>query len=307
MSKGSVGFSMHPRWVDGDPESRTGINLEKAKGFLDPLQTAGLGVLEFVLNPGDPYWPLFEPLMDVCLGLGFRLSFHAPYQQPYTIAGFAGRCPVLPEYAPEPSSAAGIRRDYGRMLDIAARYAPATVVVHGACSSTRPAADLEVDTLGFLGWALDRYTSLDFALENLGADPGRTKVGANRGDLLQIMHRMNRPRLGICWDMGHMVMNYARAGEDPTIMENSTPELDWLRQVRHVHLHDISERGVDHYPLMYGRVPYRPWLVALLAAGFTGAVVFEIKGGQLAHLELSQILALLRNNIADVAGILEGR
>lgn len=312
MSQRLVGFSMHPRWVGSDLESRTCVNLDKVKKLLEPLRAAGLGVLEFVLNPGDPYWSQFEPLMDVCVDLGFKLSFHAPYQQPYTLAGFTDRCSTPPESYnvlgdnPE-SSAADIKRDYEPMLDIAAHYGPATIVVHGACSSTRPAADLLADTRAFLEWALDCYPSLDFALENLGVDPGRTKIGADQANLLPIMLQLNHPRLGICWDMGHTAMNHARAEEDFAILENSTPELDWLRQVRHVHLHDLSERGVDHYPLMYGRVPYRRWLNALVVAGFVGTVVLEIKGHQLAHLELSQILSLLWNNVADIAGILEGR
>jgi len=291
MSNILIGFSMHPRWAYG----------ATLAGFLEPLRTAGLGALEFVLDDNDADWPQFGPLMERCQRLGFVSCFHAPYRSPYTVTGFAGR------------GQAQVQADYAPMLDIAARFGPATVVVHGAHSAIRPRPELVADTAAFLRWALDRYPSLTLALENLTLDPGRTKIGAgNRDELLRIVEEIDDPRLGICWDLGHDVMNDCY----------DLPDEIWLRRVCHVHLHDVNEQGVDHYPLIYGRTPYETWLPALAKAGFAGIVGLELKGrqlvalgfkgpvalelerGQLTSLELPQIMEMLADSVSKARRLL---
>ena len=273
MSNTRVGFSMHPRWTYGTT----------LMGFLEPLRAAGLKALEFGLDVNDADWPRFEPLMDECQRLGFDLCFHAPYRRPYTISGFSGR------------ERARIADDYAPMLEIAARFGPAAVVIHGACSATRRQEKLRADTVAFLRWALERYPSLTLALENLTLDANRIKIGANsRPELSRIVGEIEAPRLGICWDLGHDVVNDCY----------DLPDKTWLRRVCHVHLHDVSEQGVDHYPLMYGRVPYQLWLPALVETGFEGIVTMELKGGQLAFMEPPRIMEILAKNVAEIHGML---
>jgi len=267
-----VGFSMHPRWAFG----------EALPGFLEPLRAAGLRALEFGLHAHEPDWPRSLPLMEECRRLGFVLCFHAPYLAPYTAAGFAG------EQREE------IQAAYAPMLDVAARFAPAPLVVHGAWSDTRPHDALYADTVAFLEWVLERYPSLVPALENLVPDPRRGKIGTTRAETLRIVEEVGDRRLGLCWDMGHDV----KAGR------LSAPGVAWLRHVVHVHLHDIDENGTDHYPLLYGRAPYRAWLPTLVQAGFRGIVTLEIKGEQLAHLEFEQVKRMLTASVAEIARLL---
>ncbi len=273
MRKPEVGFSMHPRWAFA----------QALLGFLGPLREAGLRALEFELWDRDPDWPRFLPLMENCQRLGFRLCFHAPYRPPYSIAGFAGerRAEIEAAYAP--------------MLDVAARFPPASLVVHGAWSETRPHDALRADTVAFLRWVLERYPGLMPALENVVPDPRRIKIGTTRVEVLEIVEEVGNQRLGICWDMGHDV----KAGR------LDTPPAAWLSRVVHVHLHDIDGRGVDHYPLLYGQVPYPVWLPALLRSGFDGIVTLEIKGNQLAHLGVERITRVLLHSITEVARSLE--
>jgi len=263
---------MHPRWAFG----------EALPGFLEPLRTAGLQALEFELWDGDPDWPRFLPLMEECQRLGLEPCFHAPYRGSYNIVGFTRerREEIQAAFAP--------------LLDVAARFAPAPVVIHGAWSETRPRETLYTDTVVFLEWMLDHYPALVLALENLVPNPHRVKVGATRAEILRIVEEVGDHRLGLCWDMGHDVL----AGR------LSLPEDAFLRHVVHVHLHDIDENGTDHYPLLYGRVPYRAWLPALVQAGFGGIVTLEIKGGQLAHLKLEQTMQALTASIAEIARLL---
>ena len=263
---------MHPRWASG----------KTLPGFLAPLRAAGLRALEFELWEYAPDWPRFLPLMEDCQRLGLELCFHAPYLAPYTIAGFAGegRKEIQAAYAP--------------MLNVAARFAPAPVVIHGAWSETGPHDALYADTIAFLEWVLDHYRSLVPALENLVPDSRRDKIGTTRAEILRIVEKTDDRRLGVCWDMGHDVL----AGR------LSVPEEAFLRRVVHVHLHDVDEHGTDHYPLLYGRVPYRTWLPALAQAGFGGIVTLEIKGGQLVHLKLEQIKQSLTTSVARIARLL---
>ena len=272
MNQTEVGFSMHPRWAFG------GALVD----FLEPLHAAGLRALEFELWDRDADWPRFVPLMEDCRRLGFRLCFHAPYRGSYNVAGFSGdrRDELVAAYAP--------------MLDVAARFAPAPLVIHGAHSDTRSHDALYSDTVAFLEWVVDRYPMLMPALENLGPNPHLVKIGVTRDEVLRIVGQIGHHRLGICWDMGHQVL----AGD------LIVPGVEWLRRVSHVHVHDVGENGKDHYPLLYGRVPYAAWLPALVQAGFTGVATLEIKGGQLTHLALEQIMQVLASSVAQVAQFL---
>jgi len=272
VSRPLVGFNMHPYWAMGDALA----------GFLAPLRAAGLRALEFGLDTNEGGWPSTVPLIENCQRLGFALSFHAPYLPPYTIAGFAGH------------ERAKIEADYAPMLDIAARFGPATVVVHGAQSETRSQDEVYADTLAFFQWALERYPSLTFALENLNAVPGRARIGPDRAELLRLVQEIGDPQLGLCWDMGHDAQSGVR----------DTPQDAWLRHVCHVHVHDINGQGLDHFPLLYGRVPYQTWLPVLAAAGFGGIATLEIKGRQLSEMRIDWIIKVLVASIGEIQQLL---
>jgi sugar phosphate isomerase/epimerase len=264
-----VGFSMHPQWAEA----------EQAAEFLQPLREVGLGAVEFELDSNDRHWAQFEPLMRECRALGFALCFHGPYRLPRTIAGFAGRqrAEIVASLAP--------------MYDIAAEYGPTTVVIHGAKSADRSQTLLYTDTVAFLRWVLDRYVTLTVALENINPDPAANKVGTNRPDVFQIVQEISHPRLGICWDVGHDVNSGA----------TEPPRDAWLRRVRHVHIHDLDGSGLDHYPLIHGRVKPERWLPPLMEAGFSGIVTLEVSGVRFKSIPPNRILPTLAESVRAIS------
>jgi sugar phosphate isomerase/epimerase len=299
-----IGFSMHPNWARGLPSLRA---------FLDPLQEAGLTALEFELDSNDPTWPEFQPLMEACRELGYRLCFHAPYRPPSTIAGFTS------------DKGEEIAQSLAPLYDIAAQHGPATIVVHGAKSGpgaagrsggpAQPMAGrgsgehardlLYADTVAFLDWVLEQYPTLSLALENLNPSPDVIKIGDSRAELLHIVREIEHPDLGICWDIGHDV-NAGRV---------EVPGPVWLRQVQHVHIHDLDDEGQDHLPLIYGRVRPEHWLPPLIRTGFDGIITLELNGRRCGFLWPDRtppkrdgvpVMPALVNSIAAIADAIRG-
>jgi len=255
----------------------------------------GLKAVEFELDANLPHWAQFEPLMDACHALGLVLCFHAPYRPPHTIAGFDG------------SRRQDIVEDYTPMLSLANSWAgrqaqPVRVVVHPAKSSTAQAGArheaLTRDTLAFLTWALEAFPGLHFAVENMNrAKPGEVRVGTTRPELAALAAKFDPARLGICWDFGH----------DALCGRFDLPDPAFLARVAHVHVHDLDAGGLDHYPLVFGRVPAADWLRALARSGLASSraavASLELKGSQLSgwpleetHRALLSSLRLIRRS-----------
>ena len=271
-----VGFSMHPRWASG----------AELSAFLSPLQAAGLSALEFELDENLDMWQAFAPLMVGVMQLGMQLSFHAPHRSPYSLAGFAGPRRVE------------IEQKHRTMLDLASGWAERdgemkTVVIHAATAQKPADPDLLImDTLSFLSWALETYPGLLFALENNHPVTGsQVKVGVARQEVLNLVAALHHPRLRVCWDMGHDYLHGSPL----------EPESEWLAQVVHVHLHDVNDIGFDHFPLVYGRVPYQPWLRALKGVGMNGTIILELKGHQLKDWQPDRIQTALVDSIRAIA------
>lgn len=267
----TIGFSMHPNWVRG----------HSLGAFLDPLHAAGLSALEFELDSNDPTWPEFDPLMEACRALGYQLCFHAPYRGQRTIAGFAE------------DQAEEIAQSLAPLYDIAARYGPATIVLHGARApaSKRPRHLLYADTLAFIEWVLEQYPTLTMALENVNPHPDVIKIGDGRAELLHIVREIDYPAVGICWDIGHDV----NAGR------TELPGPVWLRHVQHVHIHDLDDAGQDHFPLIYGRVLPQRWLPPLVRTGFDGIITLELNGPRCAFLWPDRIMPALVDSVRAIA------
>ncbi len=274
-----IGFSMHPRWAGTD-------GLE---AFCAPLIRAGLSSLEFELDNLQKDWPAFKPLLESAFRMGLGLSFHAPYRFPHSLVGFADQ------------ERNRIQEDYRPVLTIAETWAQKslkcqTLVIHAAVGQEPVNQEaLITDTLAFLAWILEEFPDLQLALENNHpARPGEVKPGVEPEDVLSMVAALDTPRLGVCWDLGH---DYLRQKEAVLTRE-------WLSKVVHVHVHDVDDRGEDHFPLIFGRVPYERWLGAWKTQAGGGGVVLELKGKHLQNWAPAQIAKVLETSISQLNKVL---
>jgi sugar phosphate isomerase/epimerase len=272
-----LSFGLHPKWIESSGGSLDGV--------LNPLQAAGLSALEFTLNP-DEEWEEMRALAEQCVRLGHRCHFHSPYKDPFNSEGFAS------------NRRDEIKQLYAPLFTLIERWAndgdlfPA-VVIHGAHGKTS-LTQLAEDTAHFLEWALAQTTRTQLMLENLPPKPGYIRVGESHEQVLEIVCGIHHPRLNVCWDLGHDVLQgYTQL-----------PSEDFLKAVRHVHIHDINDAGEDHFPLVYGNVPWQKDLRALKRVNFNGAVTMEINGHRASRLDhlhqrLAESMAMMRKVVTD--------
>ncbi|MCI0476579.1 MAG: sugar phosphate isomerase/epimerase, partial [Anaerolineales bacterium] len=241
---------------------------------LAPLKAAGMSVLEFTLHPEGEEWGAMCALAEECVDAGYRCHFHAPYQGAFNADGFSAprREELIARYTPP--------LDFAERMAERGGYAP-SLVIHGA-HGTGTLAQLTEDTRQFLEWVLERTRHARVMLENLPPKNGFTRLGETPEQIVALVRTINHPRLNVCWDFGHSVLQ-----------NQGLPADDFLRVVRHVHIHDINAAREDHLPLVFGNVPWQDDLRALIRVGFAGAVVMEINGYR------AQSVARLPERIAD--------
>jgi sugar phosphate isomerase/epimerase len=248
-----------------------------------------LSDLEFELDNRLDEWPAFTPLMISAYKIGLQLSFHAPYRPPHSLVGFSGE------------ERSNIQNDTLPLFEIAENWAKQsdacnTVVIHAAIGK-EPAdrKKLVSDTKTFLEWVLETFPHLRLALENNHpARPGEVKIGVDPIDVLSIISSIASPRLGACWDLGHDYLRHI--GVEPT--------REWLEKVIHIHVHDVDHKGDDHFPLVFGNVPYKSWLQKWKMVGGKGKVILELKGGQLKDGQPAEITDALKKSITELSEVL---
>jgi sugar phosphate isomerase/epimerase len=280
-NKPQLGFNMHPKWLWDSTASE----------FLSPLRALGLNTLEFTLNLSSPDWPEISSLIEECRQLGFQVSFHAPYKEPYNPAGFSGakRKKIESLYWPAIEYTAHIAEN---------TVQPVTLVVHGA-KGDRSRGELRRDTKAFMAWILDEVPSLCLSLELLFREQDKAKIGDNKVELVEIVSGFTSPRVGICWDLGHGARNIMGGG-DPAIPSGFIP------LVSHVHLHDIAPDGEDHCPLLFGNVPYRKRLCQLIRVGYSGIIILEVNGYLVSHFAAAKGVhpsQILWGNFRELGGL----
>ncbi len=269
-----LGFGLHPKWLANTTREE----------FLAPFKAAGMSVLEFTLHPNTDEWDAMQALAEECVRAGYRCHFHAPYNKPFDPAGFAG------------GRRAEIQRLYAPALELVERLAeeqhsdPA-LVIHGATADA-PRAELRRDTEQFLAWVLSETRHARPMFEILAHKPPLTRTGESRDEVLDVVRGLSAPRLGICWDLGHdYLLGYAEL-----------PSPDFLRAVRHVHIHDTNSAREDHFPLVYGNVPWQNDLSALVRVGFEGAVIMEINGYRAQRVE--RLNARMAESFAEMRDVI---
>ena len=83
-----------------------------------------------------------------------------------------------------------------------------------------------------------------------------------------MIERASSSQMGACWDLGHAYMNVQHG------VDVSGPDVRFLRQVIHTHVHDLGPR--THCALTHGVVPLDLYLDALIGQGYKGVLNLEL-------------------------------
>jgi sugar phosphate isomerase/epimerase len=251
-----IGFNLSHGWL-------TGRDFETV---VAPLQEAGLGALELLVEFRYPeYGDHVEWLCEQAKAVGLGLSFHAPFQDPPFAYGFSRE------------NRTQIEQDWQPVLDLLNRYAGTNgirseLTLHGVHGAPDDMEGLFMDTVEQAKWLLESCPEIYLGIENLPVPrnpDALRKFGEDRESVLEALRLVDHPRCGITWDMGHCVRD--------KVLENPTAE--WVREVIHVHVHDVDDSRQDHWPFILGSTPYERWISYLLENGFTGTITAELSGG----------------------------
>jgi len=223
---------------------------------------------------------------------GLGINFHAPYLDPPFMYKFSG------------AEKDSIKAKWTPVLDIANRYATTNgirteMVLHGSHGPLADMNDLLADTIEITRWILDYCPEIFLGIENLPTprNPNElVKFGENRESVLEAVKLVGHPRCGITWDMGHCVRNKVF----------DLPADEWIKQVVHVHLHDVDEHRQDHWPLILGSTPYQEWISVLQAHEFSGTITAELNGKLYSNWTQDEIDGHLLATIEKIQSTLQG-
>ncbi|MBW3623360.1 MAG: TIM barrel protein [Armatimonadetes bacterium] len=259
---------------------RQSEDAQAAFGDEEPLAAIRELGMEFVEWPLTPEFDEEEAwaLAESCWEHGLRANLHPYLRDTVDTANFED-C--------EGNECRGLLRRYLAFADriSEAQGHPCVVNLHPPCSryavSEIPTSHrrriLVLRSLFFHQWLdglLERegWNVTVTAEVQLAADPEEdfVRLGDHYRELLFCLGGVRR--IGTCWDMGHSTINHTRYRNEMYPLE---PTDEFVKRVRHVHLHDVHGRE-DHHPLSDGDVPYRRHLTRLRDAGFAGDINLEL-------------------------------
>ncbi len=232
---------------------------------LTELERLGVRSLEVTL-PASPEDDEFFAFIPDLLARGFEVSFHTPYPDALDLQGFVdGQDPVGDYYRVWLSA-------LGRLP---LRPERPVLVVHGVnAPGTGPevgrrARETSVAFLRWLGAELVRQqVRLWPAFEVRPGREGWTKVGSTCSEVLAVVEEAGGPQPGICWDVGHSMMNLAR-GDDAW-----PPPEAFIGDTVHCHLH-LATAERDHLTISSPAPLLREALALLAGVGYGGVLNLE--------------------------------
>lgn len=122
------------------------------------------------------------------------------------------------------------------------------------------------------------------------ADPCTTYEG-----VLKIFEQVNSAAVGIGWDIGHTFSNYQNG-----LIGKILPE-EFLKNIIHTHIHDMSPDGKTHWPLTMGTVPLAESMGLLKEHNYTGLYVLEFQPLRFAgHGDVKDLIYASIDRLSDV-------
>ena len=267
----AIGSASSPRWYRG--------TVSGLSAYISQLGAWGAGAAELVLHHG----PASEQTRFVHV---IEQDWNATFAQ-YHARGIAchAHAGLTPAFRLERwhDHADSLRAHYTPLLAFCARMAQiqgrsVTMVLHGAGDTRATLQANQEATRGFLAWVEGEIVRLGggvrIAVELLrarGADDVHGSSG--RARVLALVRECDPALIGICWDMEHDWFNGLR---DPAWTPR--PPDAFLDRVIHAHVHDANgETLASHYPLVFNTVPYDVMVPLLVAHGYDGPLILEIR------------------------------
>jgi sugar phosphate isomerase/epimerase len=293
----AIGSASAPRWYRG--------TVSGLSAYVGQLRAWGAGAAELVLHHG----PASEQMRFVHV---IEQDWNATFAQ-YHAQGIAchAHASLAPAFRLERwhDHAASVQAHYTPLLAACARMAQAqaqavTMVLHGAGDTTATVQANQEATRGFLQWAQGEIVRLGggvrIAVELLrarGADDVHASSG--RARVMALVRDSDPALVGICWDMEHDWFNGLR---DPAWTPR--PPDEFLNRVVHAHVHDANgETLANHYPLVFNTVPYAEMAPLLVAHGYDGPLILEIRYRH--ALSLGDPLSLMGQSYAVLRTLLD--
>ncbi len=264
-----IGNSGSPRWYDAPDRG--------FEAYLDHLVEWGATSAEIVLHHGpydertarvhvlDPEW---LSTVRTYQERGIAVQIHVSLDARFATARWS-------------DDRQGLTSEFEPIIELAEEIAELqerlAVVIHGASDPQASVSQNEDTTAGLLDWlatAITTRTLPAFAALELGAfKPDReTAAARSRASVMSVVTKVDSDRAGICWDLAH---DYENAANEPRWTVD--PAEDFLRRVVHVHVHDVDDDGLAHYPLLLGSVPFREQLEALTRLGHLPSMTMEVR------------------------------
>ncbi|HVB65649.1 MAG TPA: TIM barrel protein [Nitrolancea sp.] len=250
-----LGNSGAPRWYLGPERS--------FQAYVDLQVEWGATSTEIVLHHGDfdertarvhvlePDW---RSTIRAYRERGLAVQFHVSLDERFATARWRHeRDELRGEYLP-----------LLRLLtEVAEEQQRIALVLHGAADPSATPTENRDATVGLLDWLATEFSVQSLpvyaAIELGAAKSGRESAAArSRRSVSEIVECVGSERVGICWDVAHDIEN--APNEDGWTL---IPGEQFLRRVVHMHLHDIGDDGLAHYPLLIGKVPFAAQLEAL--------------------------------------------
>ena len=121
------------------------------------------------------------------------------------------------------------------------------------------------------------------------------------GGVLSAVREAALPNIGTCWDFGHFYWDHLT---HPTLLPEDLPPASFIACAVHTHIHSVHE-DTTHFPLTMGELPLKPYLSALVAAGYRGVFNLEPEPERWADSvdaaeEIVRSVSILRNTLLSI-------
>ncbi|NMA94615.1 MAG: sugar phosphate isomerase/epimerase [Clostridiales bacterium] len=265
-----LGVSLARAVFEGNTTSKRENDLiaehENVEEYLENIREYGVESIEFRALAHGAKEEDYVKILDLIWRMGFNLTVHIQGSENYMGSSFIDIYP----------SAKYIIENFTKYQD------ELIFVVHALRDESATKAELydrTVNTLRQWSDAIDRDgLPMKVALEN-NRKKGILDPGDSTEGVLNMINDIDRPNIGIIWDMGHFYSNILverGLNNPPKEHIEILPSDSFLKNVIHTHIHGL-DGVVTHNPLKgYESLPLELYVNALKDNGYSGIYNLEL-------------------------------